>query len=131
MKKDIEIPVVNDVYVAVVHEWNEEFLSKDWNAYIINDRDTPIETVLIVSKGYDSDIKTSTMRHGIGKVEAKSFEKIELMQEDVLKLNNEFYVTFFADDKLYEKKYIFRKNTINERALREIPVMEVEGVLVK
>ena len=38
---------------------------------------------------------------------------------------------FFADDKLYEKKYIFRKNTINERALREIPVMEVEGVLVK
>ena len=96
MKKDIEIPVVNDVYVAVVHEWNEEFLSKDWNAYIINDRDTPIETVLIVSKGYDSDIKTSTMRHGIGKVEAKSFEKIELMQEDVLKLNNEFYVTFFC-----------------------------------
>ncbi|NAS31134.1 hypothetical protein GTQ40_09145 [Flavobacteriaceae bacterium R38] len=131
MKKDIEIPIVKEVYVAVVHEWNDEFLSKDWNAYIINDRETPIDMVLIVSKGYDGDIKTSMMRHGIGKVEAKSFAKIELMQEDVLKLNNEFYVTFFADDKLYEKKYIFRKNIINENAMQELPVMEVDGVLVK
>jgi len=131
MKKDIEIPVVKNVYVAVVHEWNEEFLSKDWNAYIINNRETAIDMVLIVSKGYDGETKTSKMRHGIGKVEAKSFAKIELMQEDILKLNNEFYVTFFADDKLYEKKYIFRKNTINEKALQEIPIMEIEGVLVK
>ncbi len=131
MKKDIEIPIVKEVYVAVVHEWNEEFLSKDWNAYIINDRETPIDMVLIVSRGYDNDKKTSKMRHGIGKVEKKSFAKIELMQEDVLLLNNEFYVTFFADDKLYERKYIFRKNTINEHAMQVLPVMEVEGVLVK
>jgi len=131
MKKDIEIPIVKEVYVAVVHEWNEEFLSKDWNAYIINDRESAIDMVLIVSKGYDGEVKTSKMRHGIGKVAAKSFAKIELMQEDVLRLNNEFYVTFFADDKLYEKKYIFRKNTINENAMQKLPVMEVEGVLVK
>ena len=131
MKKDIEIPIVKEVYVAVVQEWNEEFLSKDWNAYIINDRETPIDMVLIVSKGYDGAVKTSKMRHGIGKVEGKSFAKIELMQEDVLPINNEFYVTFFADDKLYEKKYIFRKNTINENAMQILPVMQVDGVLVK
>ena len=87
--------------------------------------------VLIVSKGYDGAVKTSKMRHGIGKVEGKSFAKIELMQEDVLQINNEFYVTFFADDKLYEKKYIFRKNTINENAMQILPVMQVDGVLVK
>lgn len=43
MKKDIEIPISRDVHVAIIHEWNAEFLSKDWNAYIINGRNTPIE----------------------------------------------------------------------------------------
>ena len=77
MKKDIEIPVAKDVHVAIVHEWSEEFLSKDWNAYIINNRTTPIDMVLIVSKGYDGTTKTSTMRHGIVLIEPMSFEKIE------------------------------------------------------
>ena len=129
MKDDIEIPIAKDVYVAIVHEWNKEFLSKDWNAYVINDRASQIDMVLVVSKGYDGDRKTSTMRHGIGVVNAKSFEKIELLQEDVLALNNEFFVTFFADDKLYEKRYLFEKNTINENNLTTIPIIEQEGVL--
>lgn len=129
MKDDIEIPIAKDVYVAIVHEWSKEFLFKDWNAYIINDRASQIDMVLVVSKGYDGDRKTSTMRHGIGMVNAKSFEKIELLQEDVLALNNEFFVTFFADDKLYEKRYLFEKNTINENNLTTIPILEQEGVL--
>ncbi|MFT6839133.1 MAG: hypothetical protein ACJAZR_002678 [Sediminicola sp.] len=129
MKKDIEIPIAKEVFVAIVHEWNDDFLSKDWNAYIINNRSAPIDMVLIVTKGYDKNKKTSTMRHGIGLVGAKSFEKIEMVQEDVLALDNEFFVTFFADDKLYERRYIFEKNTVNEQNLINIPIIEKEGVL--
>lgn len=131
MKKDIEIPIAKEVFVAIVHEWNNDFQSKDWNAYVINNRSTPIDMVLIVSKGYDKDKKTSIMRHGIGLVRAKSFEKIELVQEDVLQLDNEFFVTFFADDKLYERRFIFEKNTVNEQNLVNIPIIEKEGVLAK
>jgi len=131
MKKDIEIPIAKEVFVAIVHEWNDDFLSKDWNAYVINNRSTPIDMVLIVSKGYEKDRKTSIMRHGIGLVGAKSFEKIELVQEDVLQLDNEFFVTFFADDKLYERRFIFEKNTVNEQNLVNIPIIEKEGVLAK
>ncbi|OED36048.1 hypothetical protein AB832_05815 [Flavobacteriaceae bacterium (ex Bugula neritina AB1)] len=131
MKKDIEIPVVENVYIAVVKEWNEEFLAQDWNSYIINDQDIPIEMVLVVTKGYDKDRKTSLLRHGIGTVEAKSFAKIEMLQEELFSMNNEFAVTFFAEGKLFDRKYVFRENTINERAFRDIPVMEVQGVLVK
>ena len=87
MKKDIEFPIAKDVHVAAVHEWNDEFSSKDWNAYIINNRTTKIDMVLIVSKGYDGERKTSVMRHAIGVVDAKSFQKIELIQEDVLAFN--------------------------------------------
>ncbi|MDY8137189.1 hypothetical protein [Aquimarina sp. 2201CG5-10] len=131
MKKDIEIPVVENVYIAVTKEWNEEFLAKDWNSYIINDRDTSIEMVLVVTKGYDEERKTSLLRHGIGTIEAKSSAKIELLQEELLSMNNEFSVTFFSGGKLYDKKYIFRKNTINENAFQELPVMEQRGVLMK
>jgi hypothetical protein len=129
MKKDIEIPIAKEVYVAIVHEWNDEFLSKDWNAYIINNRNSPIEMVLVVSVGFDGERKTSTMRHGIGLVGAKSFEKIELMTEEVLALNNEFFVTFYADAKLYEKRFLFEKNSINPQAFTYIPIIEKEGVL--
>lgn len=131
MKKDIEIPVPKDVYVALVHEWNEEFLDRDWNAYIINNRSTLIEMAMVVSKGYDNDKKTSTMRHAIPVVAAKSFAKIEVVQEDVLALNNEFFVTFYADNKLYEKRFLFEKNSVNESNLVTIPLIEKEGIFAK
>lgn len=131
MKKDIEIPVAKDVYVAIVHEWNHEYLSKDWNSYIINNRTTPIDMVLIVSKGYDGSRETSVMRHAIGVVDAKSFEKIELVQEDVLALNNEFFVTYYADDKIYEKRFLFEKNSVTENKLVKIPILEIDGIFAK
>lgn len=131
MKKDIEIPVVKDVYLAIIHEWNEEFLSKDWNAYVINDKKVKLDMVLVVSKGFDGERKTSTMRHAIGIVESKSFEKIEVVQKDVLTLNNEFFVTFYADDKLYEKRFLFEKGSVTENTLKPIPIIEKEGVLAK
>jgi hypothetical protein len=131
LKKDIEIPVAKDVYIALIHEWNEEFLSKDWNAYIINNRNTPIEMALIVSKGYDGDRKTSTMRHAIGVVGAKTYEKIELVQEDVLTLNNEFFVTYYADNKLYEKRFLFEKNSIQESNLITVPLIEKDGIFAQ
>ena len=131
MRKDIEIPIVKNVYVAVVHEWNDEFLSKDWNAYIINDQDKPIEAVIVVTQGYKGDRKTSLLRHGLGTVEAKSSVKIEMIQEELLAFTNEFSVTFFLDGKLYDKKYVFTKNSINEKAFQDLPVMDQRGVLVK
>jgi len=131
VKKDIEIPVVKDVYVAIIREWNEEFLDKDWNAYIINDRDTTIEMTMAVSKGYDGERKTSIMRHGIGVLEPKSFKKIEVVQDDVLTLNNEFFITFYADNKLYDKRFVFEKNTVKESNLTTIPLIEKEGIYAK
>ena len=131
MKKDIIIPVVKDVNVAIIHEFNKEFLDKEWNAYVLNNRAEPIEMVLIVSKGYDDDKLTSTMRHSIASLEGNSYAKVEMLQEDVLQLNNEFFVTFFADNKLFEKRFIFEKNTVTEANLTTIPLIEKDGILAK
>ena len=65
MRKDIEIPIAENVYVAAVNEWDENFLSKNWYVYLVNNRPTPIEGIIIVSKGYKNDTKTSTLRRSL------------------------------------------------------------------
>ena len=132
MKKDIKIPEVSDVFMAVVKEYNEDFQCEDWNAYIINNKDEAIEMVLIVSKGYDEDklIETSLMRKKIEILPAKSFAKVELLQEDVLKLSNFFNVTFFEGNTMFDKKYLFEKGAIKEGALRNIPLLNKRGILI-
>ena len=57
MKKDIEIPEVKDVFLAVVREENEDFRSMDWNAYLVNDSSSLIDTVLIVTRGFSDQGK--------------------------------------------------------------------------
>ena len=131
MKADIKIREVKDVYVAVVQEYNKLHRTNDWNAYIINDKEVALEMLLIVSKGYTQDKVTSTMRHKLETLPPKSYAKIEMVHEDVLALNNEFKVTFFEDNKLFDKTYLFRKNTINEKALQPIPLMQSKGILKK
>lgn len=131
MKKDINIPKVEKVYVAAVKVYNEAFKVEEWNAYLINDKDEAIEMALIVSKGFDENKETSTIRHKLEHLPAKSFAKIEFIQEEVLALNNQFQVTFFAEGKMYEKKYLFRKNSVNEKALRELPIIPNKGILAE
>jgi hypothetical protein len=57
--------------------------------------------------------------------------KVEMIEKNVLALNNEFSVTYFIGNTLYDKKFIFRTNTINERATEEVPILFVNGVVVK
>lgn len=131
MKKDIQIPEVSDVYVAAVKVYNEDFKTEEWTAYLINGKDIDLEMALIVSKGFDGKKETSTIRHKLEKLPAKSFAKIEFIQEEVLALNNQFQITFFANGKMYEKKYLFKKNSVNKNALRDLPIIPEKGVLAK
>ncbi len=129
MKKDILIPEVKNVHVAVVRAYNNDYKVFDWNAYIINDKPVALEMVIIVTKGYSEDKKTATFRKKIESLPAKSYAKIEMLLEDVLAINNLFNVSFFDGNQLFEKSFEFRKNTINEKALQEIPLMNLKGVL--
>ncbi|AKA34877.1 hypothetical protein [Flagellimonas lutaonensis] len=131
MRKDIEIPIAENVYVAAVNEWDENFLSKDWYVYLINNRLTPIEGIIIVSKGYKNDTKTSTLRRSLEWLDGESYQKIELITEELVAIENEFFVTFFADKKLYERRFIFEPYTIAEKNAAPLPILESEGILAK
>lgn len=131
MKKDIKIPKVSGVYIAAVLEYNDIYKSQDWNIYIINENNTDLEMVVVVSKGFDEKDKTSTMRKKIDALPANSFAKIELIQPELFKLNNQFQISFFLDNILFDKTYLFPKNTIKKENLRMITSLNKRGILAK
>ncbi|MEM6514566.1 MAG: hypothetical protein AAF688_00135 [Bacteroidota bacterium] len=131
MKKDIDFPKVEEVYVVAVREIHPEYNTDDWNAYIINNRDEDLDTVLISSRGYSEEKVTPVMRHQIKMLPARSFAKIEFLQEDLLGLNNEFKVTFFLNGEMFDKTYLFKKDTIKESTLRKVPLMRMKGIKAK
>ena len=131
MKKDIQIPKVTGVEMAVVFEYNDIYKTDDWNVYLINNKNVDLEMVVIVSQGFSETKTTSLLRKKLDKLPANSFAKIELIQPELFKLNNRFQVTFFEGNTLYEKTFLFKENTIKEGALRMIPELNKRGVLVK
>jgi len=131
MKKDIDIPDVSDVFMAVVKEYNDIYKTDDWNVYIINNKSVDLDIVLIVSHGYDEKDSTSKMRHKIENLPANSYAKVELIQPELFKLNNEFKITFFESNSMFEKTFLFKKNTLNEGALRMISLLNKKGILLK
>lgn len=131
MKKDIQIPEVTDVEMAVVYEFNDLYQTDDWNVYIINNKNVDLEMMVIVSQGFSETKTTSLIRKKLDKLPANSFAKIEYIQPALFKLNNRFQVTFFEGNTLYEKTFIFKENTIKEGALRMIKEIKKRGVLAK
>jgi hypothetical protein len=133
MKKDIQIPTVENVFLAAVQEFSVEFNEKVWYVYLVNDSDFNLDSVMIVSSAFgtlDGEMKkTSLLRHAFASVPAVSVAKVELLEDSVLALNNEFMLTYFIDNKMYDKVFIFKSNSINESATEEVPILFVEGVI--
>ena len=129
MKKDIQIPEVTGVELAVIYEYNDIYKTDDWNVYIINNKNVDLEMMVIVTQGFSDTKITSLFRKKLDKLPANSFAKIELIQPELFKLNNRFQVTFFEGNTLYEKTYLFKENTIKEGSLRMIDKIQKRGIL--
>ncbi|CAM1354066.1 hypothetical protein CSC81_07235 [Tenacibaculum discolor] len=131
MKKDIEIPKVTGVEIAVVLETNEIDNKEDWNVYILNKKDVDLEMVVIVSQGFSDTKTTSVFRRKIDKLPANSYQKFELMQPELFDLDNRFQVTFFENNRLHDKTFIFQAETIQEGFLRDIEFLGKRGIVCK
>jgi len=131
MKKDIQIPEVTDVEMAIAYEYNDIYNTNDWNVYIINNKNVDLEMMVVVTQGFSDTKITSLFRKKLDKLPAMSFAKIEFIQPELFKLNNRFQVTFFEGNTLYEKTFIFKENTIKEGALRMIDSIKKRGILAE
>jgi hypothetical protein len=133
MIKDIPQLVVENVAVAIVKEKNE-LNETVWNSYLINMKDVKLEGVLVTSTGYgqinDEKIRTSTLRHFLDEVEPKSFVKIEPIIEEVFGVNNEYWLSFYLDHKMYDKRYVFLAESITEANFTMVPFINKKGVMI-
>ncbi|NDK56893.1 hypothetical protein [Pontibacter fetidus] len=132
MKKDIDFGTVEGVSVAVATTPNESGVDA-WNVYLINNNPFPIENVLVSSKGYGildgEEVKTSMLRHMFELVDAKSFVQIEPIDPAIFHINNEYWVSYYIDRQIYDKKFIFVPDSITQHNLIEISMLNMQGVL--
>jgi hypothetical protein len=132
MKKDINIEPVTGVNLAIARQKNTAG-GYDWHVYIINKNLIALDTVLIVSKGYgeiEGEVKkTSILRHAIQNLEEQSIAKVEAIDPSVFGLTNEYWVSYYILDKIFDKKFVFLPHTISEPHIRYIPELDLEGVL--
>ena len=132
MKKDISFPPVKGVSIAVTR--SEEGAELSWSVYLINQNSYPLTNVFIRTTGYGFDeqgekIQTSTLRYHFPEIPPDDSAFIELLDPSLFKLNNEFWVSYFVNEQVFDKKFIFVPDSIDESNFTNIPQLNTHGVL--
>jgi hypothetical protein len=131
MKKDIPTLQVQNVTLAVVREGLPGL--PEWRVYLINNNDFPIDNTLVASQGYGEkegkQERTSTLRHFLETVPAKGHAVVEPIDPALFHLNNEYWVSYYIGNQIYDKRFVFVPETICEENLIFIKELELEGVL--
>lgn len=136
MRDELKGPVVENVAVAVIRTKNE--LNENmYNVYLLNLRDDIMEGIIITSKGYGVNpntgekCETSMLRHSLEVLLPQEAAKIEPIMEDVFGLANEYWVSFYVDSTMYDKKFVFVPESISDNNMKLIPLLGEEGVMIK
>ncbi|WP_200974650.1 hypothetical protein [Echinicola sp. 20G] len=131
MKKDIEFHPVTGVKLAIAKE--EINGQTEWGVYIINLNLIELKNLMITSKGYGfiegQEKKTSTLRHMIEELGPQSIAKIEPIDPNLFVLNNEFWVSYYILDQIFDKKFVFVEGSMDSSNIHRIPELDLEGVL--
>lgn len=135
MREDLKGPKVEGISIAITKEINVLGEAK-YDVYLINKKDEKLEKVIITSRGYiitadeKEEKKTDTLRKLLGDLEGNSFTKIEPILEEVLALHNEYWVSFWIGDQLYDKKFIFLADSFANENIANIPYLNKKGILI-
>jgi hypothetical protein len=134
MIKDIDFKRTEGLAMAVIRKMNDEG-SEVWKVCLLNLKDQPIENVIVNSSGYgqknERQVKTTELRQFFDKIDAKSFVEIEILTEELLSINNQFWVSYFFEGHLYDKKYIFLAESIQPDFFTHIPLLNTRGILIR
>ncbi|WP_186753767.1 hypothetical protein [Echinicola salinicaeni] len=131
MKKDIKFHPVTGVKLAIAKE--EVNGQTEWGVYIINLNMIELKNLMITSKGYGTmngeEKKTSTLRHMIEELGPQSIAKVEPIDPNLFSLNNEFWVSYYILDQIFDKKFVFVEGSMDKSNIQYIPDLDLEGVL--
>ncbi len=133
MKKDIAFPEVKNVAIAITRE-SEDANDSVWSVFLINLNDFPLRSVFITSRGYgqlnDEARVTSKLRWFFEEIAAKEAVRVEAIVEEVFGLHNEYWVSYFVDGQVYDKRFIFLAESIHDTNFTQIPLLNMRGVMI-
>jgi len=134
MKKKWQSPKVENIALAVVPGFSDDG-SQHWVVHLLNMRNEDIDGVMVSSKGYGKKdgkpVETGVLRHFLDQIPAQSTQQIELIMPETTGLSNEYLVSFFANKVMYDKKYIFLPETLQEGFFTSVPLLDVKGILLR
>ena len=135
MREELKGPKVENVSVALV-EIPLENNEKEYIVYLLNLRDDIIEGIIVASTGYGvnpktgEEVKTSTLRRGIEIMLPNEAARIEPIMPELFHLTNEYWVSFWIDDVMYDKRFMFLPGSINQEDFKMIDLLGLKGILL-
>jgi hypothetical protein len=95
-----------------------------------------MEGIIVTSTGYGENVntgervRTSTLRHCLEVLLPGEVAKIEPIMEEVFGLANEYWISFWVEDVMYDKKYVFLPETVSSTKMKLIPQLGLKGVML-
>ncbi|NMM49756.1 hypothetical protein [Marinigracilibium pacificum] len=130
MKKDIVEQKAEQIGIALSKQKTGE-----WRVYFINFHESELENVLINSCGKGvvkgKEVKTSVLRHIIDKIASHKAVAFETMVEEVFALENEFKITYFKNNRLFDGVISFKPGTIKKGKPEFIDEIGEEAIIIK
>ena len=96
-----------------------------------------MEGIIIASTGYGENLKTgekirtSTLRHSIEILLPNEAAKIEPIMPEVFGLSNEYWVSFWVNEVMYDKRFVFPAESISSKYMQKIKILGQKGVIIK
>ena len=130
MKHDIIIPPVEGVGLAILPDDLALPLetAAPWSAWLLNHNDYPLHTVLIVSEGYGQHdgqpVATSKLRYFFEEIAPHHAVRVELIDPAIFHLTHQFWVSFYHEAQLFDKKYVFVPGALAAAHLTPIALLD-------
>lgn len=136
MKHDISFDPVEGVSVAVVPEAAAAVSDEQpgWQVYLLNHNPYPLQNVIVSANGYGTQddgekVRTSTLRYVYEEVPPRTAVPVEPIDPALFHLNNQYWVSYYRGNQIFDKKYIFVPDSIVSANFIHISLLDQTGVL--
>jgi hypothetical protein len=137
VKQDIPFDQVEGVSVAIVPA-ADNALTPDgqplWQVYLLNHNAFPLTSVIVNANGYGQQadgekIRTSTLRYLFEEVPPHTAVPVEPLDPGLFHLNNQYWVSYYRDAQIFDKKFIFVPDSIVPDNFTHIALLDRSGIL--
>ena len=105
-----------------------------WQVYLLNHNPFPLQNVIINANGYGltedgEKVRTSTLRFLFEEVPPHAAVSVEPLDSALFHLNNQYWVSYYRGDQIFDKKFIFVPDSIVADNFTHIVLLDKVGVL--